>query len=84
MKNNNFKLLFNDINKIILLFKQQRKYLNNSTNFKYEKNIYNRWILFFIIKDKQNSTHESIKIDICTNTSNNITIHSLITSYYIF
>ena len=46
MKNNNFKLLFNDfndindindINKIMLLFKQRRKYLNNATNFKYEK-----------------------------------------------
>ena len=79
MKNNNFNLLFNDINKIMLLFKQQRKYLNNTTNFKYEKKTtIIDGLSFLLLKTEKNSTQESVKIDICMNTSNNITRQSLI------
>ena len=79
MKNNNFNLLFNDINKIMLLFKQQRKYLNNTTNFKYEKKTTMLdGLSFLLLKTEKNSTQESVKIDICMNTSNNITRQSLI------
>ena len=68
----------------MLLFKQHRKYLNNTTNFKYEKktNMLDG-LSFLLLKTEKSSTQESVKIDICTNTSNNITRQSLIKRSYL-